>query len=237
MLEVIDAGATATSQIDWYNDVWMMSPEYKAFQNEIDRIHTTGAARPSVATEKPSEFSAPWMQQVTELLVRDLRAHWRDPMYLLAKLCLTVISGLYVGFTFWKAKDSIQGTQNKLLAIYTTLLLSYPLASQCLLPFLNIRSIYEIRERGSRMYSWTALLTSQILAEYPFNIAGFTIYFFCWYWTIGFPSSRAGYVYLVVGVIFPLFYVTLIQAIAALSSDPSVVLIFFNLMIIIIYIL
>ena len=74
-----------------------------------------------------------------------------------------------------------------------------------------MRSIYEIRERPSRMYSWTALLASQILVELPWNILGSSLFFFCWYWTVGFDSSRAGYTYLMYGVVFPLYYTTIGQ--------------------------
>jgi ATP-binding cassette, subfamily G (WHITE), member 2, SNQ2 len=143
---------------------------------------------------------------------------------------LNVISGLYIGFTFWKAKDSIQGFQNKLMALYSVLVLSFPLAMQVLIPFLDMRTIYEVREKHSQMYSWTALLTSQVLAEYPFNAVATTLNFFSWYWTVGFSSSRAGYVYLVIGVIFPMYYATLIQAIAAMSPDANVAGIFFGIM-------
>ena len=74
-----------------------------------------------------------------------------------------------------------------------------------------MRSIYEIRERPSRMYSWTALLTSQILVAVPWNILGSTIFFFCWYWTVGFDSTRAGYTYLMFAVMFPTFFTTIGQ--------------------------
>jgi ATP-binding cassette subfamily G (WHITE) protein 2 (SNQ2) len=61
------------------------------------------------------------------------------------------------------------------------------------------------------MYSWTALLASQILVEVPWNILGSTIFFFCWYWTVGFDSSRAGYSYLMMGVVLPIYYTTIGQ--------------------------
>lgn len=71
------------------------------------------------------------------------------------------------------------------------------LANQLQVPFLKMRAIYEIRERPSRMYSWTALITSQILAEIPWNIVGSSIFFLCWYWTVGFETSRGVYSYFV----------------------------------------
>lgn len=76
-----------------------------------------------------------------------------------------------------------------------------------------MRDIYEVRERPSKMYSWTALITAQILAELPWNIFGSSIYFCCWYFTVGFSTeaTRAGYVYLALGILFPLYYTTVGQ--------------------------
>lgn len=44
--------------------------------------------------------------------------HWRDPTYTRAKLALNIVAALFIGFTFFKAKDSIQGTQNKIFVSY-----------------------------------------------------------------------------------------------------------------------
>ena len=92
-------------------------------------------------------------------------------------------------------------------------IVSVPLAQQLQVPFIDMRSLYEVRERPSKMYSWTALLTAQILAEVPWNILGSSLFFLCWYWTVGYSSEamRAGYVYLALGVLFPLYYTTIGQ--------------------------
>lgn len=91
------------------------------------------------------------------------------------------------------------------------LVFSVPLSNQLQVPFIATRNIYEIRERPSRMYSWSALVTSQILIEIPWNILGSTLLYFCWYWTVGFDSSRAGYTYLGLGIVYPLYYTTVGQ--------------------------
>ena len=90
-------------------------------------------------------------------------------------------------------------------------IVSVPLANQLQVPFIAMRNIYEIRERPSRMYSWTALVTAQILAEIPWNIIGSSLFFLCWYWTVGFPTDRGGYTYLMYGVINPIYYTTIGQ--------------------------
>jgi ATP-binding cassette, subfamily G (WHITE), member 2, SNQ2 len=68
-------------------------------------------------------------------------------------------------------------------------ILSVPLANQLQVPFIHVRDIYEIRERPSRMYSWSALVASQILVEIPWNILGSSLFFLCWFWTVGFQNE------------------------------------------------
>jgi ATP-binding cassette subfamily G (WHITE) protein 2 (SNQ2) len=188
-----------------------------------------------------SKISTSWLYQVKTLWGREVVRHWRDPTYLLAKLALNVVAALFVGFTFFKAKDSIQGTQNKIFvscllsarcdvwlidlcqqAVFMSLVMGPPLANQLQGVFFDTRRVYEIRERPSRMYSWTALITAQILGEVPLNIVGSSIYFLIWYWLVGLPSSRAGYTYLMMGVVLPMFYTTFALFIAAMSPNPPI---------------
>jgi ATP-binding cassette subfamily G (WHITE) protein 2 (SNQ2) len=80
------------------------------------------------------------------------------------------------------------------------------------------------------MYSWSALVTSQILVEVPWNLIGSSLFFICWYWTVGYETSRAGYTYLLIGVIFPLYYTTLSGAAAALAPTAEIAGLVYSLM-------
>lgn len=113
MLDVIGAGATATSELDWHC-IWKNSKESVHVQAGIDSIHTEGRSRPALETTFRTEFATSWIYQVKELFIRNAQSYWRRPEYIFAKLVLNVIGGLFIGFTFFKAKDSQQGTQNKL---------------------------------------------------------------------------------------------------------------------------
>lgn len=131
MLDVIGAGATAMSEQNWY-DIWRASPESEHLQQEIESIHSEGRNRPAVKATFHSEFATSWLYQTGQLLKRDAEAHWRDPTYLMAKLVLNSVGGLFLGFTFFNSKDSQQGTQNKLFVcthhsmFYFYLTLSFP---------------------------------------------------------------------------------------------------------------
>jgi len=103
-----------------------------------------------------------------------------------------------------------------------TTLVSLPIGYQMVVPFLSTRSVFESRERVSGMYSWTALSTAQILGEMPFNIVGSTLYFLTWYWTVGFPTDRAGYTYLILGIVVPIHTSTACQAVASVAADSAI---------------
>lgn len=94
-------------------------------EEELETLLQDGRKRHAVDTALHSEFSTSWLYQVKTLWEREVIRHWRDPTYMLAKLALNVVAALFVGFTFFKAKNSIQGTQNKIfvsLLIVTSLL-------------------------------------------------------------------------------------------------------------------
>jgi len=107
-------------------------------------------------------------------------------------------------------------------------ILSIPLSQQLQSIYIDIRSIYEVRERPSRMYSWTALVTSQILVEIPWNIFGSSLFFFCWFWTVGFSTDRAGFTYLLYAVVFPLYYTTIALAIASMAPSAVIASLLFS---------
>lgn len=119
-MDVIGAGATATTDTNWY-DVWKGSAEARALEEELDILLQEGRKRHAVDTEQHSEFSTSWLYQVKTLWEREMIRHWRDPTYLVAKLALNVVAGLFIGFTFFKAKDSIQGTQNHIFVSHLRL--------------------------------------------------------------------------------------------------------------------
>ncbi|KAH9934163.1 pleiotropic drug resistance ABC transporter [Fomitopsis serialis] len=227
ILDVIGAGATATTDIEWH-DAWKKSQEAQNVNKDLEHINAEGRERPPVQASMTGAFPTRWGYQLWTLLSRDLQYRWRDPSYMVAKLGVNIAAGLLIGFTFFKAKDSIQGTQNKLFAIFMSTIISVPLSNQLQVPFLDSRQIYEIRERHSSMYSWTAFLTSQILVELPWNILGSTIYFLCWFWTVGFPSDRGGFTYLMLGVVFPLYYTTIGQAVAAMCPNAEIAALVFS---------
>ena len=221
MLDVIGAGAAAISTIDWHG-VWKKSPEATAVTREIQRVHQEGRNRPAVQTKLRTEYSTSWIHQTFVVAKRSAAAMWRNPTYIAAKFIMMIAAGLFIGFTFWKSPNTLQGTQDKLFSIFVILILSVPGAQQLQIPFIESRTIYEIRERPSKMYSWSAWVTAQLLVELPWNVVSGIMLFFCWYWTVGFPSERAGYTFFVVAVLIPFYYTTVGQAIASMAPTVGI---------------
>ncbi len=113
MLDVIGAGATSTSAQDWHA-IWEDSKEAVEVQSEIEGIYIEGRTKPAVKATLTSEFATSWFYQTWELIKRGNVAYWRNPTYIMAKMALNIIGGLFIGFTFFKASNTQQGTQNKL---------------------------------------------------------------------------------------------------------------------------
>lgn len=62
---------------------------------------------------------------------------------------------IYIGFSF-KATNTIQGLQNQLYAIFMFLVMFTNINEQIMPMFVPQRSLYEARERPSKIYEWTS---------------------------------------------------------------------------------
>lgn len=114
MLDVVNTGTNPQGQ-DWF-DLWKESKEFKATQDEIDRIHRERAERPEEMDENEanlnkSEFAMPFWFQLYVVTYRIFQQYWRMPNYIASKWGLGICAGLFIGFSFYQAKSSLQGLQ------------------------------------------------------------------------------------------------------------------------------
>lgn len=70
--------------------------------------------------------------------------------------------------------------QSRLFSVFMTLTICPPLIQQLQPRYLHFRALYESREANSKIYHWTAFVTSAILPELPYSIIAGSIYFNCW---------------------------------------------------------
>ncbi|KIX04357.1 uncharacterized protein Z518_05225 [Rhinocladiella mackenziei CBS 650.93] len=187
MLEAIGAAPGSHSDIDWFQ-VWRNSPEYHQVHRELEEMKMERSQIESpVTTSKADyyEFAAPFIVQFYETQMRILQQYWRTPVYIYSKLLLCCLTGLFIGFSLFKAPNTQQGLNNQLFGIFMLLVLFSQLVQQIMPLFVTQRSLYEARERPSKTYSWKAFMLSNILVEFPWATLSAVVLFFCWYYPIG----------------------------------------------------
>ncbi|EAU31010.1 ABC transporter CDR4 [Aspergillus terreus NIH2624] len=190
MLEAIGAAPGSSSKIDWHA-TWKNSPEYQVVKAELERLRIrSGSSAPHVDDEENSgEFAAPFHWQLWEVTHRVFQQYWRTPSYIYSKASLvTLVSAFiayFLGFAFFKAPNTVQGLQNQMFAIFNLLTVFGQLVQQTMPYFVIQRSLYEVRERPSKVYSWKVFMLSQIIVEIPWNTLMSVIMFLCFYYPIG----------------------------------------------------
>lgn len=65
------------------------------------------------------------------------------------------------------------------------------LVQQIMPNFVSQRSLYEVRERPAKIYSWKVFILSNLAIELIWAIVTGTLLFFCWYYPIGYYRNAA----------------------------------------------
>ncbi|KAL4976417.1 ABC-2 type transporter-domain-containing protein [Aspergillus desertorum] len=192
MIEVVNAENGQGT--DWF-DVWKASKEYQAVKNEIERIHeekreTADAMQESDDRGTHSEFAMPFWFQLYVVTVRVFQQYWRMPEYIISKVALAIVAGLFIGFSFFDADTSLAGLQTLIFSLFMICALFAPLVNQIMPLFITQRSLYEVRERPSKAYSWKAFLIANILVEIPYQaLMGILTYASYYYPVVGSSQS------------------------------------------------
>ncbi|GAB1212649.1 hypothetical protein ATERTT37_001794 [Aspergillus terreus] len=196
MLEIIGAGASGKASKDWAA-VWNESQEAKDIQKEIDRIHQERAsASDEHGDDSPGseygEYAMPFPNQLWHVTHRVFQQYWREPAYVWAKLLLATLSSLFIGFTFFKPNSNLQGFQDVLFSAFMLTSIFSTLVQQIMPKFVVQRSLYEVRERPSKAYSWAAFLIANVAVEIPYQILAGVIAWACYYFPI-YGASQASH--------------------------------------------
>ncbi|KAF6803584.1 ABC multidrug transporter [Colletotrichum musicola] len=201
MLEIVNNGANSRGE-DWHS-VWRSSNERHGVDAEIERIHLEKAGEYSAATDEEeagshSEFAMPFATQLVEVTKRVFQQYWRMPNYVFAKFVLGIAAGLFIGFSFYAADGSMAGMQNVVFAVFMVITIFSTIVQQIQPHFVTQRSLYEVRERPSKAYSWKAFMFANIVVEVPYQIVTGILIFACFYYpVVGIQSSaRQGLVLL-----------------------------------------
>ncbi|KAJ5896051.1 ABC multidrug transporter atrF [Penicillium subrubescens] len=225
---ILETAAKATQrngkQIDW-NEEWRNSDENKSMLEEIENIKTE---RSKVPVEESGgsqyEFAAPTLVQTQLLTKRLFLQYWRDPSYYYGKLFVSVIIGIFNGFTFWMLPTTVASMQDRMFSVFLIILIPPIIMNSVVPKFYINRALWEAREYPSRIYGWVAFATANVVCEIPAAIITGLVYWLLWYYPVGLPtdSSTAGYVFLM-SMLFFLFQASWGQWICAFAPSFTVI--------------
>ncbi|KAH6609942.1 atp-binding cassette transporter abc1, partial [Trichoderma cornu-damae] len=190
MLEIVNKGANDEGE-DWHS-VWKSGSEYQMVQTELDHIHTEKLAESTAVEDasSQSEFATNFTTQLWEVTYRVFQQYWRLPGYIFAKLTLGTAAGLFIGFSFFDANSSQAGMQNVLFSVFMVTTIFSTIVQQIQPLFVTQRSLYEVRERPSKAYSWKAFILANVFVEIPYQIVMGVLVFACFYYpVVGIQSS------------------------------------------------
>jgi ATP-binding cassette, subfamily G (WHITE), member 2, PDR len=211
--------------VDWVGN-WNNSPEHKEVLAELGRIESCSEQpydESADAGEFAREFALPLYSQFRYVAIRAFQQYFRQPEYIFTKFFLGIASGLFIGFSFWKADGTQQGFQNALFSIFLLCTIFPTLVNQIMPKFVVQRSLYEVRERPSRVYSWKVFILSQMLVEVPWQIllgiCAWASFFFPVFGVAGTSESK-GLIPLFV-VQFYMYAATIAQMVVAAVPDPA----------------
>lgn len=126
ILDVIGAGATASSDKNW-NQLFKESPLQKDLERELQEVISSPAGHLSAEDEARGEreYAAGPMLQLRTVLARTWMHFYRSPTYIVSKLGLNVVAGLFIGSTFYRngAETSVSALQNMLFSVFMSLVL------------------------------------------------------------------------------------------------------------------
>ncbi|EXJ85769.1 hypothetical protein A1O1_06137 [Capronia coronata CBS 617.96] len=232
ILNVIGADSKSDLKFNW-NAVWTKSPEYEKVHREIRSLHNEYAIvhPPSAkhhADSFGSDYAECWSTQFRAVQSRLFLHYWRTPGFIMAKLMLNILAGLFLGFTFYKEANSLQGMQNKLFAVFAAVILTMPLMNQFQHQFYTMAQLYTAREKPSYMYRWTTFVIPLMVTEICFNLVCTTLFFLPWYFAIGFHEDgtqaqngeRGVYMWLML-MLFTMWFSTFAVSMGALAPNAE----------------
>ncbi|KAF2450443.1 ABC multidrug transporter [Karstenula rhodostoma CBS 690.94] len=188
MLDAIGATPGSTQTDIDLPAVWKSSAEYAEIHAELTRLRELRNEPSAVMDPSNSnfqEFAAPFTTQFSVVANRCAQQYWRTPSYIYSKALLSIGCSLFIGFSFYKMENSIQGLQNQMFGIFVFLFVVIQLIYQIMPNFVVQRTLYEARERQSKTYMWQAFLFSNIFIEMFWNLIMSIFCFLVWFYPVG----------------------------------------------------
>lgn len=180
LMEVI---TSPTQSVDWAKE-WERSAEKHSIRQQIELL-CEQLYKTNDHDMKRLAFAASFSTQLGLVTSRLFRHGWRSPTYLYSKAALCFGSALVIGVSFWLSPNTLQGAQNEIFAVFLLMTIFTNLDQQIIPQFTEYRSIYQIREGPSKMYSWVVFLLANFIVEIAWQTLMSVILFVCWYYPMG----------------------------------------------------
>ncbi|KAL6453447.1 SNQ2 ABC multidrug transporter SNQ2 [Candida maltosa Xu316] len=237
ILEAIGAGATASTNFDW-GELWANSPEKVASDKKVDELIAEGQSKHTEGTTSKAlsqKYATPYFYQFYFVVQRTCLTFYRAPQYIMAKMFLMTVSGLFIGFTFFglNRHASKVNAQNGAFCSFLSVVVSAPAINQIQEKAIGMRSIFEVRESLSNTFHWSLLLLAQILNEIPYMLVFGAIMFVSLYFPAAganTPASQSGVFYLTSGIFVQLFAITFGLSIVYIAPNLESAAVIFSFM-------
>ncbi|CAI7665813.1 unnamed protein product [Penicillium viridicatum] len=207
---------------DW-PQIWKRSKECSDLECKIATLENQQglAVTDDSIVDSNSRYALPLWTQVIELTKRHWTVVWRTGPYNFSKLFKCIFCELFIAFSYYDAGPDVQGLQNYMLALLIIVWIIPATAADIQNIWFSKWDIFEARERNG-IYDYKALLAALTLVEIPWQAFGYTLVYFCIYWTVGYPNatSIAGYVYFMF-LILSLFATSFCHLMAAIFPNPT----------------
>lgn len=225
MLECIGAGATATTDKDWA-ELYNNSPLSTEMRLDVDKIMARRhdpQFKPSDDPDLSREFAAGYGEQLIQLVKRTAVHYWRNPAYIIGKLGLYIVAGLFIGSSFWGqgSKQTVASLQNKLFATFLGLVVVTSLAQQLMPEYLELRGLFQSRESPSKMYSWIIMIASFLIIETPLNWFGGTLFWIPWNFMVKVPHKA--FTWFWYAILFQCFWTFLAVTVQNMGASNSMI--------------
>ncbi|KAF6515816.1 hypothetical protein HZS61_004557 [Fusarium oxysporum f. sp. conglutinans] len=167
-------GNTDGQGIDWPG-LWDRSTEANVVSTELERISKSSSQTTSPESDlgqgrTHGTYRIPLSSQLPIVCRRIFQQYWRSTTYIASKFILGIAGTLFIGFSFFQPGQSILGVQNAIFSILMVCAMFSSLVQQIMPKFIMQRTVYEVREKHSNMYSWVALIFANILVEIPYHL-------------------------------------------------------------------
>ncbi|KAK8853032.1 hypothetical protein IAR55_003733 [Kwoniella newhampshirensis] len=206
---------------DWA-EVWLQSEERQLRMQELEAVNVEAAKYYNPEDQDENEFAATTWTQMRIVGARASLQLWRNLEYVVNKCMLHIMTGLIVGFSYWKIGHGYQDLQNRMFAIFNFVFVAPGVMVQTQPKFIANRDIFEKREKKAKLYSWVVFCFAEIIAELPYLLICAFLFWACWYATAGLSLAAgvAGPVFLEM-VLYELLYTGIAQFIAAYAPNPE----------------